>query len=136
MYWGDWGREPKIERANMDGSGRRTLFNKNMGWPNGLVLDIEHDMMYWVDAKVETLEKAKLDGSERGTLIENLRHPYGLTFLDGILYWTDWTLLSILSYSTNNNSQRTSKTLLRNLNGLMDIDSYYTRTSSNNRPGM
>ncbi len=40
MYWTDWGDSPRIERAHMDdGSGRRTLINTDLGWPNGLAID-------------------------------------------------------------------------------------------------
>lgn len=39
MYWTDWGSIAKIERSYMDGSGRETLFNTGLGWPNGLVVD-------------------------------------------------------------------------------------------------
>ena len=31
MYWTDWGSVPKIEKAYMDGSNRRTIINSNLG---------------------------------------------------------------------------------------------------------
>jgi len=40
MYWTDWGDNPKIERANLDGSERTALLSREHGlvWPNGLAI--------------------------------------------------------------------------------------------------
>lgn len=38
MYWTDWGKEPKIERANLDGTNRQALIVQNIVWPNGLTI--------------------------------------------------------------------------------------------------
>lgn len=40
MFWTDWGSKPRVERANMDGSGRMVLATKNIVWPNGLTIDL------------------------------------------------------------------------------------------------
>lgn len=42
MYWTDWGSHPKIEVADMSGANRQTLISTDLGWPNGLVLDLEN----------------------------------------------------------------------------------------------
>lgn len=40
LFWSDWGRNPKIETANMDGTGRRLLLNMTgISWPNGMIID-------------------------------------------------------------------------------------------------
>ena len=39
IYWTDWGSSPKIERANYDGSGRTTVANTDLKWPNGMTID-------------------------------------------------------------------------------------------------
>lgn len=56
MYWTDWGKQPKIERANLDGSDRAVLVNSNLGWPNGLALDHSTGKLYWGDAKTDKIE--------------------------------------------------------------------------------
>jgi len=38
MYWTDWGTQPKIERASLDGSDRIVVVSENILWPNGLTL--------------------------------------------------------------------------------------------------
>ena len=35
MYWSDWGKEAKIERAWMDGSHREAIITEDITWPNG-----------------------------------------------------------------------------------------------------
>ena len=42
IFWSDWGWEPKIESATMDG-GKRSLVMRldNGSWPNALTLDME-----------------------------------------------------------------------------------------------
>ena len=43
MYWSDWGDEPKIERAGMDGTQRKVLFNTGLHWPNGLTIGMSKE---------------------------------------------------------------------------------------------
>jgi hypothetical protein len=53
MFWTDWGREPRIERADMDGFNRLILVTHNLGWPNGITVDERTSRIVWVDAKTE-----------------------------------------------------------------------------------
>jgi low density lipoprotein receptor-related protein 5/6 len=57
MFWSDWNeKDPKIERAALDGSSRIRLIDKELGWPNGIALDLERDKIYWCDAKTQKIE--------------------------------------------------------------------------------
>ena len=38
MYWSDWGENPRIERAWMDGTHREIIIQEKIGWPNGIGL--------------------------------------------------------------------------------------------------
>ena len=63
MFWTDWGRPTKIEAAWLDGSQRRTIVNTNLTFPNGLALDYERNLLYWVDAGDDSsIEYANFDG--------------------------------------------------------------------------
>ena len=95
MYWCDWGTVPRIEVANMDGSGRQILVKRGLHWPNGLTLDEANNRLYWVDAYLNTLEYYDLERHTITTLMEDgykLPHPFGLTLFEDHLYWTDWWL--------------------------------------------
>ena len=100
MYWTDWGDTPKIERASMDGTDHYTLFDTDLGWPNGLTLDYATQTLYWIDAKLDKIETASVIGDNRrqlSTPSDTIFHPFGLVFHGGYLYWSDWALNAILS---------------------------------------
>ena len=53
MFWTDWGKEPKIGRAQLDGSSQTTLVDKDIIWPNGLTVDKPSKRIFWADARTE-----------------------------------------------------------------------------------
>ncbi|XP_045781446.1 low-density lipoprotein receptor-like [Maniola jurtina] len=93
MYWTDVGKEPKIERAGMDGSHRQTIVSNDVVWPNGLTLDFVHNRLYWVDAQLHTISSCNYDGSARRVILFStnfLRQPFSITTFEDWIYWTDW----------------------------------------------
>jgi low density lipoprotein receptor-related protein 5/6 len=95
MFWTDWGYIPRIERAAMSGdpATRVTLVDSDIQWPNGLTLDYEKGVVYWVEAKVGQISAVDFDGRNRRSVLvdSNLKQPFAITFHDRELYWTDWT---------------------------------------------
>jgi hypothetical protein len=63
MFWSDWGDKPRIERAGMDGSHRSAIVTESVRWPNGLTLDLVMEKIYWIDAKLNLVGSADLDGA-------------------------------------------------------------------------
>lgn len=63
MYWSDIGGEPHIEQAGMDGSRRKLLINKGLGWPTSIVLDQLSWKIFWADDKFHCIGSANLDGT-------------------------------------------------------------------------
>lgn len=93
MYWTDWGSEPKIERAGMDGSHRQTIVSYDIKWPNGLTLDLVLKKIYWADAKLNAISSCNYDGSNRRVVLfslDVLKHPFSITTFEDWVYWTDW----------------------------------------------
>lgn len=85
-----------MERANLDGSERRTIVSNDLGWPNGLTLDPEKFKIYWCDAKLDRIEYANMNGTDRKVLIsDNVPHVFGFSLLGDYIYWTDWQRRSI-----------------------------------------
>ena len=85
LYWTDWGDEPRIERANLDGSDRIRIVDTDLGWPNGLVCDLTDRKLFWVDAKTDRIEMANMDGSERRIVLDKgLPHVFGLSLLGNV----------------------------------------------------
>ena len=53
MYWADWGKNQRIEVANLDGSNRQVFLNtsnsasKDLQHPFGITIDYSEDKLYW-----------------------------------------------------------------------------------------
>lgn len=88
MYWSDWEEEPKetnrgsIKKAWMDGSNAGILLtSKTVLWPNGLSLDIQQGVLYWVDAYYDRIEMVLLNTTERRVRkLKRLRQTRKLKF--------------------------------------------------------
>jgi hypothetical protein len=57
LFWSDWDRaNPKIERANADGTDRRSDFiTTDLQLPNSLTIDFEREDICWADAGVRRI---------------------------------------------------------------------------------
>ncbi len=92
LFWSDWGKQPRIEMSNMDGSNRNILVSENILWPNGISLDPVHDTLYWVDAKLHTISMVNILTKEVKKIMYspvNLYHPYSIAIFEDQMYWTD-----------------------------------------------
>ena len=108
IIWTDWGESPKIERASMDGdkNSRLVLVNERIFWPNGLTVDIENNLIYWVDGNLHFLDVMNLDGSGRRTILKDLPYPYSITYINKKLFWSDWNVGSINYYDLENGEHK------------------------------
>ncbi|KAJ2950571.1 hypothetical protein O0L34_g8817 [Tuta absoluta] len=101
MFWTDWGEIPKIERAGMNGdpSTRKVIIKDDIFWPNGITVDYNNDLIYWVDAKLQFVDVIDFNGLNRERIVKGgLEYPYALAFFDSKLFWTDWKTWSIHSW--------------------------------------
>ena len=70
---------------------RQKLVDKNIFWPNGLTLDLAQKKLYWIDAKLQQLEVANMDGSNRLVIKRTgFYHPFAMDNFGDQIYWTDW----------------------------------------------
>ena len=120
MYWTDWGANPRIEQAEMDGSARQTIVTGNLVWPNGLTIDQPTNRLFWVDAKLDKIEASDLNGGNRKLIMSSVNNirPYGLAVNLDMLYWTDWNTTSISRF---NLSRGNWEIVVRGLQKPMDI---------------
>lgn len=70
VFWTIWVSQHNqvsglIERANMDGSERIAIISNNLLGPMSITVDHVLNMIYWVDAKLNTLESADFQGLKR-----------------------------------------------------------------------
>lgn len=106
MYWTDWGRDSKIEKSSLDGTGRLTLVNVSLGWPNGLTIDRSESKLYWADAKLDRIECVNLDGSGRRILVaEHIPHIFGFALLGRMMMvaqcWCEYMCMYVYIYNVS-----------------------------------
>uniref|UniRef100_A0A3P8W1Q3 Nidogen 2 n=1 Tax=Cynoglossus semilaevis TaxID=244447 RepID=A0A3P8W1Q3_CYNSE len=93
VYWTDLSART-INRASMrPGAEPVILINTNLVSPEGLAVDVNRRLMFWVDSNADMIEKANLDGSDRRTVFNtDLVNPRAIIVVSstGTLYWTDW----------------------------------------------
>ncbi len=122
MYWTDWGANPKIEQAEMDGSSRRAIVTGNLGWPTGITIDQATNRLYW--ASLDQIEVSDLNGGNRQLLLSSAAniHPQGLAVNHNMLYWTDWNTKSVSRYNLSSGHQDMIVTGLQEPMGIHVID--------------
>lgn len=65
MFWSDWGQNPRIERASMDGALRQVIVSTKVYWPSGLTLDYTTHRVYFADAYLKYIDYCDYDGNNR-----------------------------------------------------------------------
>ena len=109
MYWSDWGAVATIERASMDGRARQILHNSLLVWPNGLTLDYQNQVLYWIDGSLDKIESSNVDGTNRRLILSlalsSLNYQgFALSFFNNTLYWSDWGRDMVFSVFANGTS--------------------------------
>ncbi|XP_032801941.2 low-density lipoprotein receptor-related protein 2 [Petromyzon marinus] len=92
MFWTDWGKNPRIERAGMDGRLRRTIVSSKLYWPNGLAIDYATNLLYFADAYLDFIDFCDFNGQNRRQVLASdliLQHPHAITIFEDFVYWTD-----------------------------------------------
>ena len=87
----------------MDGSNHTILHNTDLIWPHGITIDYENQILYWIDASLDTLEYSNVDGSGQTLMNQcgEIAHPFSITLNDDYLFWTDWQQLAIFTTHKN-----------------------------------
>ncbi|XP_037297388.1 LOW QUALITY PROTEIN: low-density lipoprotein receptor-related protein 6-like [Manduca sexta] len=126
MFWTDWGEIPKIERAGMNGdpATRKVIVKENIFWPNGITIDYDNNLIYWMDAKLQFVDVIDFNGDKRKRIVNGgLVYPYALTFFNYKLYWTDWKTWSIHTWDISTNGP-SIKELIKSHEVPVDIKVY------------
>jgi nidogen (entactin) len=92
IFWTDWDRKnPKIEWANADGTGRAVfLQGESVSLPNSLTIDYETEQLCYADAGTKKIECVDIDSKIKQTIATNCTYPFGITVTDKHIYWSDW----------------------------------------------
>ena len=109
LFWTEWSRgrgRARIARAQLDGTNATTIRDREIGWPNGLAIDTEHERLWWVAAQLDAMFNCALDGSDvkrvRGARIVQ---PFSLTMDHNFVYFSDWRQGAILKMNKTSPSE-------------------------------
>lgn len=110
LYWTDSIRKT-VSVVTADGSRRKTLFQRDLSKPRGIVVDPHSNFIYWTDwGNPAKIEKGGLNGVDRTALVtDNIVWPNGITLdlLNQRLYWVDSKLHTLSSIDVQGGGRRT-----------------------------
>ena len=95
MFWTDYGDNPKIERATLAGQDRTAIITNGitvtrLKYPNDVLVDYSSNKIYWVDAGLNVVGTADLEGRNIviSEPIEN-SHLFAVALYNNTLYISD-----------------------------------------------
>lgn len=96
LFWSDAGEWPRIERFDLETKERQTIVHDELIQVSDLTLDLERDLVYWCDLGTARIERARLDGTRRTSIVLNKglnRHysPVSVAVFQSVLFWIDST---------------------------------------------
>uniref|UniRef100_A0AC35G4G5 EGF-like domain-containing protein n=1 Tax=Panagrolaimus sp. PS1159 TaxID=55785 RepID=A0AC35G4G5_9BILA len=111
MFWTDWGQNPRIERANMDGTDRKVIVNQKIYWPNTIAIDYTTDRVYFADSKLDYIDFVNYDGTGRTQVLSSpkfVQHPHALAIFEDFIYYSDRRLQRLQVYPKYPNGTTTT----------------------------
>lgn len=98
VYWTNWNSHaPSIQRAYISGYGTESIITTEIRMPNAITLDTEAHKLFWADARLDKIEKANYDGTNRIVLAHSTpKHPFAMAIYGDNLFWTDWILHAVI----------------------------------------
>ncbi|XP_063218358.1 prolow-density lipoprotein receptor-related protein 1 [Bacillus rossius redtenbacheri] len=98
IYWTNWNSHtPAIQRAFLNGFNKESIITTDIRMPNALALDQKAQKLYWGDARLDKIERAEYDGSNRMILGKvTPQHPFDLAVYGDYIFWTDWVLHAVI----------------------------------------
>lgn len=93
VFWGQYWN-PRIARANLDGSGVVTLRSWGHAGPGDLAIDPVRRHVYWGDWVNHEIRRCDYDGTNETRIVDAPDIPFqiALDLLRGHLYWSEYTL--------------------------------------------
>ena len=89
MYWGDRDN-PRILRANLDGSDVEVIIDQDLESPVGMAIAQDSDKIYFTDRYANKIKRSNKDGSDVEVIVENTKYPTDIVVNSesGKIYWT------------------------------------------------
>lgn len=65
MYWIDYGQYPQIVKAYLDAKNATPIVSSGISVPRDLTIDMLTHDVYWVDARLDMIQKVSASGGNR-----------------------------------------------------------------------
>ena len=123
LFWADYGQNPKIERALLDGTNRTILVSSGIITPRGLALDWQTGYVYWVDDSLDMIARINPQGGETEIVRYGSRYPtpYGITVFENSIIWVDRNLKKVFQASKEPANTEPPAVIRDNINMLRDV---------------
>ena len=102
LFFANWGAQPKLERASLDGTNRSRLVSHKIVYPRGISLDFANEHVYWTDSYLNHVQRINYDGKNRITVAEG-------SFIDNVLELSVFGKWLYLTEGTKNHILRIEK---------------------------
>ncbi|CAH1393043.1 unnamed protein product [Nezara viridula] len=98
LYWTNWNSaNPSIQRSFTSGYGLESIITTDIRMPNAITLDHGAQKLYWGDARLDKIERAEYDGTNRIVLSKATpQHPFDMAVYGEFIFWTDWIQHSVM----------------------------------------
>lgn len=78
LYWIDYGQYPRIGKAYLDGTNWQPIVTSGISNPRDLTVDMLTHDVYWVDSKLDMIQKVSYSGGNR---------QVSICWIDDIFVW-------------------------------------------------
>ncbi|XP_039297964.1 low-density lipoprotein receptor-related protein 1 [Nilaparvata lugens] len=98
VYWTNWNsHHPSIQRSFTTINSIESIITTDIRMPNALTLDHPAQKIYWGDARLDKIERADYDGSNRVVLTSIMpQHPFDIAVYGEFIFWTDWVIHAVI----------------------------------------
>lgn len=121
LYWIDYGQYPRIGKAYLDASHWGPIVTSGISNPKDLTIDMLTHDVYWVDSKLDMIQKMSSSGGNRQVIRRNLPNPMGIAVHMGDVYWVDRNLATVFRASKLPGNVTLPTRVRTNLQKLRDI---------------
>ena len=106
-----WGSgRPRLERAQLDGLGRKELVTTDIVYPQAVAVDLPNRKVFWVDAYLDHIQQCDYEGKRRVTVVQGraAQNLQGITVFQSAIIASSWRENAVLEIETSQAGNNTN----------------------------